>query len=87
MSRQGNKTLECWFARAAREAGHAGLWRAYVSGRLGVPIEDWRLDQLASHPMPRRRAECDAIAADLGLDPLVLWWLVEESGGALITRA
>jgi len=81
-----NDTLGSWFALAARAAGHAGLWRAYVSGRLGVAIDDWRLDQLAGCPTPRDRAGSDALAAELDIDPLVLWWMVEESADALTVR-
>ncbi|HEY3110941.1 MAG TPA: hypothetical protein VGL23_19445 [Chloroflexota bacterium] len=86
MSAQENETLGSWFARAARAAGHAGLWRAYVSGRLGVAIDDWRLEQLAGCPTPRDRAESDALAAEFSIDPLVLWWMVEESADALTVR-
>jgi hypothetical protein len=86
VSTQENETLGSWFAHAARAAGHAGLWRAYVSGRLGVAIDDWRLEQLAGRPTPRDRAECDALADEFGLDPVVLWWMVEESAEALTLR-
>jgi hypothetical protein len=83
VSGQGYDRLGGWFDRAARAAGHAGLWRAYVSGRLGMSIDDWRLERLADSPTPRDRAESDALAADFGIDPIVLWWVVEEGAGAL----
>jgi hypothetical protein len=80
---QGYEKLGYWFDRAARAAGHAGLWRAYVSGRLGIATDDWRLERLADSPTPRDREQSDALAADFGIDPVVLWWVVEEGAASL----
>jgi hypothetical protein len=75
------------FERATRAAGHGRLWRAYVSGRLGLAETDRQLERLAAGPVPRGREACDALAAGHGVDRAALWWVIVEGSHARAPRA
>jgi hypothetical protein len=75
------------FERAARAAGHAGLWRAYVSGRLGLAESDRQLERLAARPVPSGRLASEALAVKHGADRSALWWVIVEGVHARTPRA